>query len=86
MLTVVDGGQIVERVGILRIHGQRHLIVLAGLIQREHVMVGDTDLVPQHSGFLGIALIGLKRCCIASMNHEQIAFSLWREWCGLLGG
>ena len=82
VFAMVDGGQVIERFRIVWFHGQRHLVVLASLLKREHVMVGDTDLVPQHSRFLGIALIGLKRFCIAAMNQEQIAFSLGREGCG----
>ena len=74
VLAVVDSGQIVERVRIIGIDGQRHLVILAGLIEREHVMIGDPDFIRDHSGSRRIALVGVNGCCIAATNHEPIAF------------
>ncbi len=91
VLTMVDRGQVVERVGIARIHGQRVLVILARLIEGKHVVVSDTDFVPDHSGSLVFAFVSLNRGSVASVNHKQIAFNLGRErggrrWGGHIGG
>jgi len=83
---MIDGGQIIKRVRIVGVHGQRPQIILARLLKGEQVMVSDTDLVPEDGGGLRIAPVGLDRSHVAVMHHEQIAFNLGRERCGRLGG
>jgi hypothetical protein len=79
MLAVVNSGQIVERVGIAGIHGQRLLVVFPGLIESEQVMVGDTDFVEKHSSARGFEVVSVDSGCVASMNHEEIALNFGRE-------
>ena len=91
VLTVVDRSQVVQRVGIARIHGQRLLVILPRLIKGKHVVVSNADFVPDHSGSLVFAFVSLNRGSVVSMNHEQIAFNLGRErggrgWNGHIGG
>ena len=46
VLGVVDGAHVVERVGVVRIDAQGHLISLHGLIHGEEVVVSNADLCP----------------------------------------
>ena len=79
MLAVIHGGQIVQSIRIVRLERKGLLVVLAGLIEREHVMVGDTDLVPDDCGSIGLPLVGIDCGRIAAVDHQQVSFNLGRE-------
>ena len=88
---MIHGGQVVQRIGIAGVHRQRLLVILPSLIERKHVVISNTDFVPDHRGPLIIALVSVDRGSVASMNHEQIAFDLGTEcggrgWGGHIGG
>ena len=43
---MIDGADVIQRVRIVRVQAQGHLIGLHGLVHREEVMIGDADLGP----------------------------------------
>ena len=69
---MVDGSEVVERVGVSRIESKSHLVILTSLFQGEEMMICDPNLVPNGGGSKRALLIGLDSGDIVSVNHKQV--------------
>src|SRR6185312_15484956 len=79
LLAVVHGSQIIERLGIFGVQLQSFFILELGDVERVHMLVGHSELVPYHGGVTRGALISLNRGKVAAVNHHEVA-QLFRRY------
>ena len=76
---MIDGADVVERVGVVPVQAQGHLIGLHGLVHREQVMIGDADFCPGERLAQLRVLIRTYRCDVFPARHVEVALHLRRQ-------
>ena len=46
LLRVIDGAEVIDGLGIVGLQLDRLLVALAGVVELQHLVIGDADLVP----------------------------------------